>query len=101
MLYWEDQTKEESMAIYMVERTDEIGYDQYESVLVRAKSTKEAKDMVVKRSQWCETFHPEHTESDFGSNCGEFEGLTPTNTHVSKVEPTGESEVLLMSFNAG
>jgi hypothetical protein len=89
------------MAIYIVERTDEIEYDQYESVLVRAKSYKDAKDMVVKRSHWCTQFHPDHTDSEFEANCGLFEGLTPTNTQVYKVESTGENAVLLMSFNAG
>lgn len=89
------------MAIYIVERTDEIDYEEYESVLVRAKSYKDAKDMVVKRSQWCKEYHPAHTEEFYRGSCAEYSGMLPYNTHVFKVEPTGDREVLMTDFHAG
>ncbi len=73
------------MALYLVERTDRIGYDEYDSFVVRAKSSKDA---LV------------HVLANYGSRYSGWR-TDGSNVEVTKIEPTGEDEIILGSYNAG
>lgn len=65
--------------IYLIERLDEVGYDEYDSFVVRAKDPKQALDICSKRAKY----------------------FNETNTQITKLCELGEDEIILGSFNAG
>jgi hypothetical protein len=69
--------------IYLVERTDSCGYDEYDAVVVVAETPKKAKEWVLKNDYW---------GMDKGKIICKLIGLT------NKTQASGE---VLASFNAG
>lgn len=65
--------------LYLVERVDEVDYDQYGSFVVRAKEPKQALDICSKRANY----------------------FNETNTQITRLFELGEDEIILGSFNAG
>ena len=71
------------MSIYHATRTDEVDYDEYSDVIVRAKNKHEAREMCLR---------------DYS---GVYYGFTANNIKVTKIKPSGDSVVILDVFNAG
>lgn len=67
------------MKIYLVSRTDSVGYDEYDAFVVKAKNKMEALELC--NAEW-----------------GQF---TEYNTEIEEINLKGKPEVLLGSFNAG
>ena len=66
--------------IYLVARTDSVGYEEYGSFIVSAKSRKEASDL-----------------------CKDYYGfdLKDKPVKITLIKSVGKSEKILRSFNAG
>ena len=73
-----------SRNFYLVERTDNIKYDEYDSFVVCAKDEEEALSLVYNKVEDC--------------MCGGF--FTKDNTIIKLLQANG-SEIILGSFNAG
>lgn len=70
------------MGFYLVERTDDIGYDEVISSVIVAKNEDDAMDVASKQS-WGDWL--------YNANC----------LSVKQLHDTGESRVVHKSFNAG
>ena len=70
------------MAIYLVERTDEVDKDQYDSFIIAAKSPIEAFELAVKRA------------------CGRG-FMNGNGVVVKELDPQMKSGIILGSYNAG
>lgn len=68
------------MKLYKITRTDEVGFDEYDSMVVRAGSKEEAVEVANKTS---------HGD------------LRQNNSTVEQLTHTGEAGIILGSFNAG
>jgi len=64
--------------IYLVERKDDVGWDEYDAFVVRAKNEEEAITI-----------------------CSEQAFFNKDNTTVKEINSKGKSGVILGSFNAG
>lgn len=69
---------------YLVERTDQADWDEYDSFVVKAKDEKDALAMC-------------NEEAGHGM-CGDF---TAKNTIIKPLDETMENGIILGSFNAG
>jgi hypothetical protein len=76
------------MNIYLLDRTDKVDYDQYDSFVVVAKSPKQARDYV-------RSIHkPDRYSCDCWSDDNKAQLIGTTDKYVSP-------EIILGSFNAG
>jgi hypothetical protein len=73
------------MKLFMVKRTDEPGWDEYDGIVVRAESEARAIEMA--------TGYDEHGIG--------YTGLAPHNIEVTEIPIGGDEAVILSSFNAG
>lgn len=71
------------MKLWKVERTDTVGWDQFDSFVVRAETEDEAK-LVARRAAKAES-----------------QGWGSKNNIATPIELDGPAEVILGSFNAG
>lgn len=78
------------MALYKVARTDSVDWDEYRSVIVRAKSEDEALRIVL-------------TASSFFGQVEPLDGFAAdgSNATVTRIETRGPSEIILRDYNAG
>lgn len=72
------------MKLYLLSRTDDIDYDQYDAILVRAKNEEEARKLAA-----------EHAGGT------PWDGWTPENIKCEIVSNKGVAEVIIGSYNAG
>lgn len=72
------------MKLYLVARTDDIGYDEYDAFVVRAASPEDAAAVVA----------DSHNYTWPVKNGGE-------NIEVTELSADGEETIILSSFNAG
>lgn len=70
------------MPLYLISRNDEVGYDEYDSFVVRAKNRKEALEIIA-------------AKHNFGGCWRDHD------VKFEIIKETGKSEVILGSFNAG
>jgi hypothetical protein len=68
------------MKLWLVKRNDSVGYDEYDSVVVRASTMEQARVLVLD---------------------AEMEGFTADNMVVEPLEVPGEPGIILGSYNAG
>jgi hypothetical protein len=73
--------------IYLIERTDDVDYDEYDSVAVVANSPKEAEEYVLSADNYLSGFHTDHNFT--------VKAVGVYKRHLNK--PKG----LISSFNAG
>jgi hypothetical protein len=74
------------MKVYLVERTDEVDYDEYDSFVVKAESKKEALKLCqTEADDW--SYH----QDTFREN----------NTKISELLNEGKKGIILGSFNRG
>lgn len=73
------------MKLFLVKRTDESGYDEYDGLVVRAESADRAEAIATNAN---------------GIGMG-YTGLGPHNIEVTEITVDGDEEVILDSFNAG
>ena len=71
------------MKLFLVERTDRVTSDEYDSFVVRAKNELDALLICANKTNY---------------NRGHF---TRNNTKITELESTGALEIILGSFNAG
>jgi serine protease inhibitor len=71
------------MKLWLLERTNEVGYDEYDAVVVRARSEVEARSIV--------------------QNARYYQGAWASDENVKCTQLTakGTAEIILGSFNAG
>lgn len=77
------------MALYLVGRTDNVGWDEHDAVIVRAKNEEDARAMVLEFSD------PNRRWSE-----DSLHGFTARNMNVTKITAAGARGVVLASFNA-
>jgi hypothetical protein len=73
-----------TMNLYLVKRTDSIGWDEHDAIVVRAKDADRAREIAFT-----------------GHYDGPYSGFTPDNIEVTEVTPDGNEAVILASFHAG
>lgn len=73
------------MHLWLVERTDQVGYDEYDAKLVRAPDCESARR------------HASHKVGDEGASAW----LDHERSKVTRVREDGKAGVILESFNAG
>ena len=73
--------------LYLLRRTDDIGYDEYVGFIVRASSDKEAREFVIK--------------SKPGSDENDETWRNPAFSTCTEIQASGEEKIILSSFNAG
>jgi len=72
------------MKLYLIERTDGIDYDEYDSFVVRSENKENILSLVKKQiGSWSE------------------DTFTENNTKITEPVSEGEEQVILGSFNAG
>jgi len=78
------------MALWLVKRTDDVGYDEYDGLVVRARDEAEVRSIV----------HDDDTTGikTYSAYAGSFRRREYT---VEELQADGESGVILDSFNAG
>ena len=72
------------MNLYLIYRTDKYGYDEHDSMVIRASNEEEVREIAFKKS-W-------ELERSF---------LDPQKSKVEKLSHYGEKGIILASFNAG
>jgi len=72
------------MALYLLSRNDDIGYDEYVAKVVRAKNESEAR---------------EFANADTGDE-GKI-WISPDKVTIELIESEGKAQVILSDFNAG
>ena len=88
------------MNIYKVSRLDDVGYDEFDAIIVYAESQEVAKGILP-------TFEEYESEHDIRIGCTFYEGhswASPKNLKAEKIGSSDiakESGVIMMSFNAG
>lgn len=73
------------MNLYLVTRTDEAYYDEYNALVVRAESANDAKKIALHKHE-------------YGS---EYPGFTQDNIRAQKLNAEGERGLIIGSFRAG
>lgn len=88
------------MYLYLVKRTDDCGYDEYDGVVLRAKTKDRALEMATRRAE---------TRSDLFPRLAQYEGFAVDGSNLTVAcigkayrqhEDEDEGEVL-SDFNAG
>jgi len=74
------------MSLFLLKRTDRVGYDENDACVVRASSEAEARQVAAGE-----------LHGDEGSATWAESG----NITITKLEPRGPAELVLASFNAG
>lgn len=75
------------MKLWKIERTDHVGYDEYDSAIVRARSANHAVDLMFEDL--------DNSVIPFGFQ------RDPQNFTVTEVTEAGHSGVIIASFHAG
>lgn len=70
------------MKLFLLSRTDNVGYDEYDAFLVRAKTEEEARQLANPKGSWSSWTTPENITCEIISN-------------------RGVAGVIIASFNAG
>ena len=70
------------MKLYLVERTDKIDYDEYDSYVVRANNVEDALKLCQNK--------------EFKDECFRID-----NTEITEILLEGKEEIIIGSFNAG
>lgn len=75
------------MKLFLVKRTDNWDYDEYDGIVVRAESEERAVAIATSRDE------------KFG--WANYEGMRADNVTVTEINRDGDEEVVLASFHAG
>ncbi len=73
------------MRLYLIKRKDRVGYDEYDSFIVRAGTPRMARKMAALRA----------------SDEGERVWLNPEDSTVIRIKDEGPAGIVLGSYNAG
>ena len=85
------------MNIYLVSRTDEVDYDEYDAFIVAAKDEEQARNQHPRNNNnWCDNFGG-HGWVSFRNKAS----LTVTVIGKASEEQYTKPTILLASFNAG
>lgn len=76
------------MKLYLVERTDDCDWDEYDAVVVAAPSAEEALKFVIEPIP------------GYYRNC-RYPGLYGVDLDITEIDPEGETREILSSYNAG
>lgn len=87
-------TRREDMALFLVSRTDDVGYDEHDAIVVRAGNEATALKIAM-----------HGIEEEYGGRqyVNRFSGFAAdgSNLEVERLEARGPAELVLASFNAG